>query len=119
VSRILFSLISNQLGKVTSLTGEGKCATRGLQNSDIQQLLYRKLQFAYYSMLYTKLFTQCFFIESVRNNTGYENLTDFEIDSHTKKWLKNCKDREGGREIRKNRQCSTVSNLAEPKDAGD
>ncbi|OXA50642.1 hypothetical protein Fcan01_13946 [Folsomia candida] len=85
VTRILEQLLLDKLAKIISLTGAGKCAKRGLKDSKLQQVLY----------------------ETVRLNRSTRELTNSEIDDFTKRWLKNSKDRDGGRKQRNKEECST------------
>jgi hypothetical protein len=119
VSRILTELISNNLAKITSLTGAGKVAKCGLHKSNLQKVLYGK----YSTKMKIKLFISYHYIfvnisDTVRVTKGGEDLTNSEIDGFTKKWLKNSKDREGGRNSRaiKKSQCTVTALPVEHSD---
>lgn len=55
-------------------------------------------------------------IDSVRMTKDQSASTNSEIEAQVRRWLKNAKDREGGREQRMKKKCSSTPSPAEPED---
>ncbi|CAL8129069.1 unnamed protein product [Orchesella dallaii] len=83
-TKLLSTLMTNELASFLSLTGKGKKTQAGIQGTPLIALIYG----------------------TVRLTKGGETATNTEVDKAMQKWLKGASDRDGGRKRRKTATCT-------------
>ncbi|CAL8129440.1 unnamed protein product [Orchesella dallaii] len=83
-TKLLSTLMTNELASFLSLTGKGKKTQAGIQGTPLISLIYG----------------------TVRLTKGGETATNTEVDKAIQKWLKGASDRDGGRKRRKTATCT-------------
>lgn len=124
--RILNEIISHEVALRITFTGKRKqggdsnleVAEGKLKNTNLLLLIYGTNSYEHLTMLiyFNRIlhtFGIFYILESVRKTKGGDQATSKQIDEETRNWLKNAKDRDGGRKRRQAKKCHEVRNPAE------